>query len=109
MSFPRGYRVFVDVRRASLTELEAIARTSVNETIRDNPAFHAQLWKDMGIPSVLTAAEPSSIYTGWVLTPSNDVEFYDLGVRRLTKHNYYEARYPHAYGLDGEALEERRH
>ena len=108
MSFPHGYRVMVDVACASLTELEAIARTSVNETIRDNPAFHAQLWKDMGTSHVLTAEQPSSIHTGWVLTPSNDVEFYHLGVRQLTKKNHYTARYPHAYGLDGEALEERR-
>ena len=108
MSFPHGYRVMVDVAAASLTELEAIARTSVNETIRDNPAFHAQLWKDMALPVVITAEQPSSIHTGWVLTPTNDAEFYLGGVRQLTKRSHRVNRYPHAYGLDGEALEERR-
>jgi len=109
MSFPYGYRVMVDVARASLTELEAIAKTSVEPTIRDNPIVHAQLWKDLRVPAILTRDEPDGHHTGWVLTPSNDVEFYHLGIRQLTKNNYYKARYPHAYGLDGDALEERRH
>lgn len=112
MSFPHGYRVMVDVGLASLTELAEIARTSVDPIIRLNADHHARLWKNCaaqgGMPWIITRAQPDGHYTGWVLTPSEDVEFYDNGVRRLTKRTHYEARYPIAHGLEGDAVEERR-
>lgn len=108
MSFPHGYRVIVSAQRASITELERIARSFAEPSIRLNPAAAAQSWKAMGVP-IITADQPDGHYTGWTLTPANDVEYYDNGVRQFTKVNYYEKRHAHAYGLDGDALEERRH
>jgi hypothetical protein len=108
MSFPRGYRVIISARRATLTELEEVARSFADPLIALNAEASARSWKALGVP-IITATQPDALYTGWTLTPSNDVEFYAAGQRQFTKVNHYEKRHAHAYGLDGDALEERRH
>lgn len=105
--FPAGYKVIVDAHRASVTELERIAAQFVEPSIRAHPAEAAALWKRIGTP-IVTADQPDGHYTGWVLSPANDVEYFRSGVRLLTKQNYYVERAAVAYGLDGDALEERR-
>lgn len=105
--FPAGYKIVIRARLATLAQLEAVARTFADEVISAHPEAAARSWKAANLP-VITREQPDGHFSGWVLTPTGDIELRRNGELIEILHSNQRREPTHAYGLDGVALEERR-
>jgi hypothetical protein len=114
--FPHGYKIIINATFASLPELEDIARTFKDDVIASDPAGAARTWKAIadarladGKPlPIVTVNQPDGHYSGWVVTPTGDIEKRQNGAVVKILHSNEQYEDTHAYGLDGDVLEERR-